>query len=81
MDSQQPGTPWTPPRWLRDLSLVAAEAQPHAAMSPEARLRLVFELMSFAVARLQEQAERRGCTVGELRHLYELAGDRLRARA
>jgi hypothetical protein len=50
-------------------------------MSPEARLRLVFELMSFAVARLQEQAERRGCTVGELRHLYERAGDRLRARA
>lgn len=81
MDPPQPVTPWTPPRWLRDLRLVAAEVQPYAAMSPEARLRLVFELMSFAVARLQEQAERRGCTVGELRHLYERAGDRLRARA
>jgi hypothetical protein len=50
-------------------------------MSPEARLRLVFELMSFAAARLQEQAARRGCTVGELRHLYERAAGRLRARA
>lgn len=50
-------------------------------MSPEGRLRLVFELMSFAAARLQEQAERRGCTVGELQHLYDRAGDRLRARA
>jgi hypothetical protein len=80
MDPRPPGTPWTPPRWLRDLGRVAVEVRPHAAMSPEARLRLVFELMSFAVARLQEQAERRGCTVGELRHLYERAGDRLRAR-
>jgi hypothetical protein len=60
---------------------VAAEVQPFAVMSPEARLQLVFELMSFAVARLQEQAQRRGCTLGELRHLYERAGDRLRARA
>jgi hypothetical protein len=81
MASPPCGSPWTPPRWLRDLHLVAAEARPYVAMSPEARLRLVFELMSFAVARLHEQAERRGCTVGELRHLYERAGERLRARA
>jgi len=40
-------------------------------MSPPARLRLVFELMSFAAARLQEQAERRGCTRGELLHLCD----------
>jgi hypothetical protein len=50
-------------------------------MSPAARLRLVFELMSFGAARLQEQAERRGCTRGELLHLYARAIDRLRARA
>ncbi|HEU4368114.1 MAG TPA: hypothetical protein VFV05_07815 [Methylomirabilota bacterium] len=80
MDSQPPGPPWTPPRWLRNLRLVASEVQPYAAMSPQERLRLVFELMSFAAARLQEQAERRGCTAGELLHLYERAGDRLRAR-
>jgi hypothetical protein len=59
---------------------VAAEARPYAAMSPEDRLRLVFELSSFAVAQLREQAQRRGCTVGELRRLYERAGNRLRAR-
>jgi hypothetical protein len=35
--------------------------------------------MSFAVTRLQQQAERRGCTVSELRCLYEQAADRLRA--
>ena len=74
------GAPWTPPRWLRDLHLVAAEARQSAATSPQDRLRLVFELMSFALARLHEQAERRGCTVAELLHTYDRAVDRLRAR-
>jgi hypothetical protein len=41
----------------------------------------MFELMSFAAARLREQAERRGCTVGELLHTYDRAIDRLRTRA
>jgi len=41
----------------------------------------VFVLMSFAAARLHEQAERRGCTVGELLNTYDRAIDRLRARA
>lgn len=76
-----PTAPWTPPRWLRDLHLVAAEMRQSSPTSAEDRLRLVFELMSFAVARLHEQAERRGCTVGELLHTYDRAVDRLRARA
>jgi hypothetical protein len=42
---------------------------------------LVFELMSVALAQLQEQARRRGCTVGELLDTYDRAIDRLRARA
>jgi hypothetical protein len=50
-------------------------------MSPEDRLPLVFELMSFAVAGLREQADRRGGTVGELLRLCDRAIDRLRARA
>jgi hypothetical protein len=41
----------------------------------------MFELMSLAAARLREQAERRGCTVGELLHTYDRAIDRLRTRA
>ena len=72
--------PWMPPLWLRNLRRVAPEMRPYAAMSPDERLRLVFDLMSLAVIQLREQAERRGCTVGELRRLYERAGDRLRAR-
>jgi hypothetical protein len=79
--NQHSGVPWSPPRWLRDLHIVAAEARPCCATSPEDRLRLVFELMSFALARLREQAERRGCTVGELLRIYDRAVDRLRARA
>jgi hypothetical protein len=75
-----PSPPWTPPPWLRNLRRVAAEARPYVAMSPEERLRLVFDLSSFAVAQLQEQAARRGCTVGEVRCLHERAGNRLRAR-
>lgn len=73
--------PWSAPRWLRDLHVVAAEARPSCATSPEDRLRLVFELMSFALARLHEQAERRGCTVEELLRISDRAVDRLRARA
>jgi hypothetical protein len=49
-------------------------------MSAEDRLRLAFELMSFGLDRLREQAARRGCTVRELRHVYEHATARLRAR-
>jgi hypothetical protein len=49
--------------------------------TPEEGLRAVFVLMSFAVARLHEQAERLGCTVGELLNTYDRAIDRLRARA
>ena len=75
------GAPWTPPRWLRGLRIVAVEARGVSRASPEDRLRLVFELMSFAAARLHEQAERRGCTVGELLQTYDRAIDRLRARA
>jgi hypothetical protein len=37
--------------------------------------------MSFAVARLHEQAERRGCTVNELLRTYDQAIERLRTRA
>jgi hypothetical protein len=72
---------WSPPRWLRGLHLVAAECPTPSPVSPEDRLRLVFELMSFAVARLREQAERRGCTPDELLRIYDRAVDRLRARA
>jgi hypothetical protein len=72
---------WTPPRWLRDLGLVARETPPPGATSPEDRLRLVFELMSFAVARLHEQAARQGCTPAELLRRCDLAIDRLRTRA
>jgi len=70
-----------PPRWLRDLHLVAAEARAGSVTTPEDGLRAMFELMSFAAARLREQAERRGCTVGELLHTYDHAIDRLRTRA
>lgn len=75
------GVTWTPPRWLRDLHVVAAEARACSVPTPEDGVRLVFELMSFAAARLHEQAERRGCTVGELLQTYDRAIDRLRARA
>jgi len=73
--------PWSPPRWLQGLHFVAAEARRSAPLSPIDRFRLVFELMSFAVGRLPEQAERRGWTVGELLQSYDRAIDRLRARA
>lgn len=60
---------------------MAAEARSRAATSPQDRLRLVFELMSFAATCLHEQAERRGCTVSELLNAYDRAVERLRARA
>jgi hypothetical protein len=74
---------WKPPVWLRNLRKVAvAEARCVAgAESPADRLRLAFELMSFALARLRAQAEARGSTVGELLIVYEEAASRLRARA
>ena len=72
---------WTPPRWLRDLHVVAAEARACSVPAPEEGVRQVFVLMSFAAARLHEQAEQRGCTVGELLNMYDRAIDRLRTRA
>jgi hypothetical protein len=74
--------PWVPPPWLRNLGLVAREhaAEPPAPASPAARLARAFELMSFALARLGEQAARRGCTTAELLRLYEQAEARFRAR-
>lgn len=60
---------------------MAAENRRSPPTSPDERLRLVFELMSFAVARLHEQAEQRGCSVGELLHIYDRAAERLRTRA
>jgi hypothetical protein len=81
LGDQPSAVPWTPPRWLRDLHLVAAEARACSVPAPEDGLRAVFVLMSFAAARLHEQAERRGCTVGELLNTYDRAIDRLRARA
>jgi hypothetical protein len=82
-DGHTRGTAWNPPLWLRKLHVAAAEHTRASAseMSPEHRLRLVCELMSFALARLHEQAERRGCTVGDLLRTYEQAASRLRARA
>ena len=73
---------WIPPFWLRNLGAVAREhaAEPPTQTSPAARLQRAFELMSFALARLGEQAARRGCTVPELLRLYEQAEARLRAR-
>jgi hypothetical protein len=81
--NQAPRTPWIPPLWLRKLHVVAAEQTSARAsdMSPEDRFNLACELMSFAFGRLHEQAERRGCTVGDLLRTYEQAASRLRARA
>ena len=78
---QRSAVPWIPPRWLRDLHVVAAEARAGSVTTPEEGLRAVFVLMSFAATRLREQAERRGCTVGELLNTYDRAIDHLRARA
>ena len=74
--------PWAPPFWLRNLGAVARQraAEPSVPTSPAERLQQACELMSFALARLREQAEVRGCTVPELLRLYEQAEARLRAR-
>ncbi len=74
--------PWIPPIWLRELRKVAEE-QRHArppSMSHAERVRTACELMAFAMERLEEQAVRRGCSVGQLLVEYERASDRLRAR-
>ncbi|MBI1736184.1 MAG: hypothetical protein HYR51_13510 [Candidatus Rokubacteria bacterium] len=74
--------PWTPPRWLRKLHVVAAEPipAPWRAMSPAERLGLAFELMSFGLDRLHAQARADNCTVAQLLHRYDEAAMRLRAR-
>jgi len=73
---------WAPPFWLRNLGAVARQqaAEPPAQTSPAERLQQACELMSFALARLREQAEARGCSVPELLRLYEQAEAGLRAR-
>jgi hypothetical protein len=78
------GTPvptWTPPIWLRRLDAVVADAESWRDESPERKFLVTLELMSFGLARLREQAERRGCSVAELHRLYEQASARLRVRA
>ena len=85
MTAMEPQVPaaWRPPPWLRRLRVVAVEQRALAndARTPEERFRLACTLTSFALARLREQAERRGCPVDDLLRLYEQATDRLRARA
>ena len=73
---------WTPPPWLRRLRAVAAEqrAMLDVSMSPTERLRVACELSALALARLEEQTARRGCSLGALLLMYERADDRLRAR-
>jgi len=64
------------------LYVVAAESRGPTtdSQSPEERFRVACALTSFALARLHEQAARRGCTLGELLRLYEQAARRFRAR-
>ncbi len=73
---------WAPPFWLRNLDAVARQhaAEPPVRTSPAERLQQACELMSFALARLREQAETRGCSVPELLRLYEHAEAGLRPR-
>ncbi len=73
-------TRWTPPPWLRRLRAVAQEARDAPAGSPAERLRLGCDLIAFALDRLEEQAERRGCAVRDLLVLYARADEQLRAR-
>lgn len=74
--------PWTPPIWLRKLRTVADEqrSMANASMSPTERFHLAGELMAFALKRLEEQAERRGCSIGQLLLMYERADAHLRVR-
>jgi len=72
-----------PPIWLRKLRQVAEE-QRHEIAAPASsteRFRVASALTAFALARLTEQAARRGCSVGEMLVFYERAGARLRSRA
>jgi len=73
---------WTPPIWLRRLRTVAEEQHDTrlSSMSPAERIRVAGELMAFAMTRLEEQAARRECSVGELLVEYERANERRRAR-
>lgn len=73
---------WTPPIWLRKLSVVAEEQRraPFPSMSPTERFRIACDLMAFALTRLEEQAAQRGCSVSRLLVMYEQASGRLRAR-
>ena len=73
---------WTPPPWLRRLGAVAAEHRTMlgVSMSPTERLQVVCELSALGLKRLEEQAARRGCSIGALLFIYERAGNRLRAR-
>ena len=83
-DAETPAArpPWTPPIWLRNLKAVAAEqrAMLRTPTTPAERLDLALELSAFTLARLREQAERRGCTLSALLIMYEQASNRLRAR-
>jgi hypothetical protein len=74
--------PWRPPFWLRNLGAVGRQraAEPAVPTSAAERLAHACQLMSFALARLHEQARARGCTVADLLRLYERAEARLRAR-
>ena len=73
---------WTAPPWLRRLSVVATEQRttPYCSMAPAQRFHIACDLYIFALTRLEEQATRRRCSIGELLLMYEQAGDRLRAR-
>ena len=73
---------WTPPIWLRNLKDVAAEqrAMLRTPTSPAERVDLALELGAYTLARLREQADRRGCTLSALLIMYEQASNRFRAR-
>lgn len=81
-DASPARPPWIPPIWLRNLAAVAVEqrAMLRTPTTPGARVELALELSAFTLARLKEQAERRGCTLSALLIVYEQASNRLRAR-
>ena len=73
---------WTPPPWLRRLGAVATEQRIilDLSMSPTERWQVACDLSALALRRLDEQAARRGCSIGALLLMYEQADGRLRAR-
>jgi hypothetical protein len=75
-DPESADTRWTPPPWLRRLRAVTEEVRHAPASSPAERLRLGFELIAFAMNRLEEQAARRGCAARDLLVLYARADER-----